>query len=672
MKFLFLTPALALGANPIGQVLKLLSDLHATVISDGEVEQKQFEEYAEWCEDEAKERHFEIKTGNQQKEDLQATIEKSSADIEVHTSKIEELSGSISSNEQDTKAANSIREKEHQTFRGAEKEMVETVDTLRRARSVLKNALGGGASFAQLPARYRDLTDSLQVVVNASIFSVQDKAKLQSFLQANESEEGVNAPATQAYESKSSGILDTLADMQEKAEDLLEDARKTEVNARHAHEKLVQSLANEHKVQSDALTNTKKQLASSSEVKATAEGDLSAVKKELDEDNTYVKDLSLGCQTRAVDMEISSKSRAEELKALEEAQKIIQEATGGASNRQYNFLQLKTSTKSTNASFEKAALMIRKIGKNENNNSLVQLAGQIRATASMNSDPFAKVKGLIQDMIKRLVDEAEQEASQKAFCDKETSENETKRDKLTAEEQKLTTRIEKATAGIAKLKEEIAELNSGIAHTAKSQKESDRMRKQEHEEFVKVKADFEQGLHGVRRALQVLRDYYEKKGSSLMQVAAAATHNASDMGGSIISILEVAESDFARSLAEAQAAEDDEVDSYEKTTNENKVSTATKKTSVEAKTQESARLEQAITDSTSDRNGVQEELGAVLQYLEKLKPQCVTQPDSYEERKERREREMQGLNTALEVLESETAFTQINAGGFLRKQTSLQ
>jgi len=670
MKFLFMTPVLALAANPIGQVLKLLQDLHATVISDGEVEQKQFAEYAEWCEDEAKERHFEIKTGNQQKADLQATIEKSGADIEVHTSKIEELSKSISSNEQDAKAANAIREKEHQTFRGAEKEMVETVDTLRRAQSVLKKALGGGASFAQLPARYQDLIDSLQVILNASIFSVEDKGKLQSFLQANENEEGVNAPATVAYESKSSGILDTLADMQEKAEDLLEDARKTEVNARHAHEKLVQSLANELKVQSDALTNTKKQLASSSEVKATAEGDLSAVTKELAEDNAYVKDLSLNCQTRAVDMEISSKSRAEELKALEEAQKIIQDATGGASSRQYDFLQLKTSTKTTNASYEKAVNSIRSLGKKEHSTLLVQLAGQIRATASMNSDPFAKVKGLIQDMIKRLVEEAEQEASQKAFCDKETSENEKKRNKLTSEEEKLSTRIEKATAGIAKLKEEIAELNSAIAHTAKSQKDSDRMRKQEHEEFVKVKADFEQGLHGVRRALQVLRDYYEKKGSSLMQVT--ATHSANDMGGSIISILEVAESDFARSLAEAQAAEDDEVDSYEKTTNENKLSTATKKTSVEAKTQESARLEQAITDSTSDRNGVQEELSAVQQYLEKLKPQCVTQPDSYEERKERREREMEGLKTALEVLESETAFTQINKGGFLRKHTSLQ
>jgi len=54
-------------SNPIGQVLALLQKLHDTVVKDGEVEQKQFEKFAEWCEDEAKDRQFEIKTGKGQK-----------------------------------------------------------------------------------------------------------------------------------------------------------------------------------------------------------------------------------------------------------------------------------------------------------------------------------------------------------------------------------------------------------------------------------------------------------------------------------------------------------------------------------------------------------------------------------------------------------------------------
>merc|ERR1719174_659016 len=45
--------------------------------------------------------------------------------------------------------------------------------------------------------------------------------------------------------------------------------------------------------------------------------------------------------------------------------------------------------------------------------ALMELAG----TAAM--DPFAKIKGLIEEMIDKLLQEAREEATQKAFCDQE-------------------------------------------------------------------------------------------------------------------------------------------------------------------------------------------------------------------------------------------------------------
>jgi len=658
--FLFIVPALASGVNPVDQVLTLLQKLYDTVVSDGEVEQKQFEEFAEWCEDNAKERQFEIKTGNSQIESLKATIEKSKADIEAASSRINDITQNISANEGDLKAATDIRNKEHATFKGEEKELVETVDTLRRAQQVLSRELKKGTSFAQLPQALKDLTSSLSVIMDAAIFSSTDKSKLQAFLQ--QGEDGVNAPEAAAYESHSSGILDTLADLQEKAEGSLSEARKTEVSARHAYELVAQSLNDEVKIQKDALSSTKKQLSASTEVKSTAEGDLASTTKDRDEDEVSEKELARNCQKKAVDFEISTKSRTEELNALKDAKKIIAEATGGATERQYAFIQLKMSARAKAKSdlYDQVEKKIKVLGRKDNSSMLVQLAGQIRAAVSMDEDPFAKVKGLIKDMVQRLLKEAAEEASHKAFCDKETSENEAKRNKLQAEENKLSTRIEKATADVATLKQQVSELNAALANIANSQQTMDVLRAKEHEEFVKAHADFQQGVEGIRSALKILREYFQTEGASfIQQQPTTSTHaSSSDSATGIISILEIAESDFSRSVAEAQASEEDAVDIYEKTTQENQVSTATKRAAVEGKTQEAARLEKAIADASSDREGVQQELSAVMEYLKKLRPQCTTEPESYEDRKARREKEIEGLKDALNILENETAFVQ--------------
>merc|ERR1719387_171755 len=101
-------------------------------------------------------------------------------------------------------------------------------------------------------------------------------------------------------------------------------------------------------------------------------------------------------------------------------------------------------------------------------------------------------------MIEKLVKEAEEEAGQKAFCDKEMGETvKSKADKETDIED-LSTKIEKASAESAKLKEEAAVLSGELAALAKSQAEMDKMRSEEREQFLEASADLEQGLKGLR------------------------------------------------------------------------------------------------------------------------------------------------------------------------------
>merc|ERR1719440_274832 len=92
---------------------------------------------------------------------------------------------------------------------------------------------------------------------------------------------------------------------------------------------------------------------------------------------------------------------------------------------------------------------------------------------------------------------------------------------------------------------------------------------------------------------------------------------------------------------------------YDRQTKENAVTKATKTQDVKYKTQESTKLDKATADAASDREGVQAELDAVLEYLGKLKDMCVAKAEPYAERKSRREAEIAGLREALQILEGE-------------------
>merc|ERR1719198_1651750 len=126
---------------------------------------------------------------------------------------------------------------------------------------------------------------------------------------------------------------------------------------------------------------------------------------------------------------------------------------------------------------------------------LAQLASRldsaVRFGQQAGADPFAKVKGLIADMISKLEAEAEADATHEAFCDKEIAESDVKHADKTAEIAKLTSSIDSMSARSAQLKEEVAALQKALADLAASQAEMDKLRQEENTAFVANKAEME-------------------------------------------------------------------------------------------------------------------------------------------------------------------------------------
>merc|ERR550514_215545 len=104
--------------------------------------------------------------------------------------------------------------------------------------------------------------------------------------------------------------------------------------------------------------------------------------------------------------------------------------------------------------------------------------------------------------------------------------------------------------------------------------------------------------------------------------------------------------------------EADAASSYDKNTQENKLAKTQMEQDVKYKTQEYKSLDKEISDLGGDKSTAANELSAVMEYYGGIKDRCVAKPESYEDRKARREAEIAGLKEALDTLENETAFMQ--------------
>merc|ERR1719316_6691 len=522
----------------------------------------------------------------------------------------------------------------------------------------------------------KKVTAALTAVVNAAMVNSADKAKVQALLQAQSAEseddlelQPAGAPDPAAYKSKSGGIVDTLEDMLEKAKAELADAQKAEMNSKFDYDMLKQKLEDAMAFGTKELGETKAAKAAAEEAKATAENDLAVAEKTVAESTKHLNDLQNECMTAATEYGESQHAREEELTALATAKKILEEKTGGASDREYSFLQLDSfSTAHAGARAkqvkDRVVTMLEQLATKDGSNALSLLADRVQAASMMGEDPFAKIKGLIQEMIEKLEADAAKEASHKAFCDKEMKETKAKKE-AESDLDTLGTKIDKATAKIAKLKEEIATLEAELLAIAEAQKKADEIRAEEAAAWKEAKAVYESGVEGVGMALQVLRDYYaEKEESLIQQPAPGATHSkATGAATGIIGMLEVIESDFTKSLADGTAAEAMAIEAYEKLTTDNKIATTEKSTAVEYKTKDMKETGAMLEGLKEDKASAEKEYAAIMEYWEKLQPMCIAKPEPYAERKRRREAEIAGLKEALTILEEEagspSAFLQV-------------
>merc|ERR1712178_489456 len=145
-----------------------------------------------------------------------------------------------------------------------------------------------------------------------------------------------------------------------------------------------------------------------------------------------------------------------------------------------------------------------------------QLQSRVLAAVADHAaaDPFRKVKKMIKDLITRLMEEANEEAEHKGWCDTELSTNEQTRKEKTEAVETLHAEIDELDASIAKLTEDISELTKAVAELNAAMAKATEMRQEEKATNTATIKDSQEAQTAVAQALTVLKEFYEKAGEA--------------------------------------------------------------------------------------------------------------------------------------------------------------
>merc|ERR1719159_1135531 len=626
------------------------------------------QEYTAFCDDEVKDKTYAIETAEKGIEEAQATIADSKATVATADDEIATLGTTIAAKEKELATAQKMRAEANANFVSAEKELVTSVDQLGRAVTVLKK----GSAFAQMRGGRMDqksmqAIQAIGTIIESQWVGAGTRKTLKSFLQASaqakEAEEddlSRDQPQAKqvAYESSSGGIIQTVEEMQGKAEDTLSELRKKEMTEAQEFQMLEGGLKNEISHAKEKLSSNTKLKASATQAAEEASGELTETEKTKAADEDYVTTLKQECQSKAVEYEETMKSGKAEVAAIEKASTILSEGVTA-------FVEVKSRTHQSSSkvrfnpddddeSDEQAAARVKVVNifKSLSQNRHSFVFAQLAEMAA--SDPFAKIKGLINDMIEKLLKEAQEEATHEAFCQEEMGKSKKSQADKQMKLDKFSTRVDEASSKIAELTEAIKTLEAEIAEIDKGQAEATALRTAENAEFSKVSKDYKDSATAVAQAIEVLQSFY---GGSFIQLKSSTTLKSKmkakdskqgDAAGVIIGILETAQEDFTSLLAESEAVESEAQSTYDKMTTENKIAKASKQAEAKAKQSEVKSVTSSLEMSKEDQASTSKELDAVNAYIDKLKPECESKAMSYEEKKAARDAEIEGLKDALE------------------------
>jgi len=648
------------AANPIRKVVTMLQAMQKKISAEGKKEKDLYDKFMCYCKNGAGDLSASIAGANTKVPQLQSDIESSTAQLAQLKEDLKAHQADRSAAKEAMGKATSIREKEAKAFAKEKAALDSNIQALKSATNAIMKGMAG---FLQT----RSAAVLRRLVANADMDD-SDRQQVMSFLSGKSSDASGYVPKS----GEITGILKTISDEMEKS---LADSTANEKEAITSFDELMAAKTKEVAALTKAIETKSVRVGELGVEIVTMKNDLTDNEQALIEDTKFLQDLDKNCALKTKDWDERSKTRSEELMAIgetikvlndDDALEIFKKTLPSASSA--SLVQVKDSSTSLR---QKALVAIRQVQKSlgARNPDLDFIAMAIQG----KKVGFEKVIKLIDDMVVNLKKEQVQDDAKKGYCANQLDLADDKKKGLEQTISDEETAISEANDKLATLKDEIKALQSGIKKLDKSVAEASEQRKEEHEEFTELMASNSAAKEILKFAVNRLNKFYNpklyvappKRELSFVQIEQHIQNKdapgpapetfgeyekSSESSTGVVGMINLLVKDLDKEMTEAETSEEDSQKDYEESMKDAAEKRTGDSKALTEKGSAKAKVETALEEHKEGKASAGKELMATEQYISNLHGECDWLLKYFDVRKDARASEIDALGKAKAVL----------------------
>jgi len=645
--------------RPVTKVITLLKDMQKQLEKEQEEDEEIYEKMACWCETNDKEKTQAIADAEAKIDQLTSRIEELTATSAELTTEIKNLEQERAQNQESLDKATALRQKQLAEFNAEEKDLLESVQALKAAITVLSKHHGGSllqagrGSVLGVAATLQHEMD-IHGHMLRGVLTPSERRKIDAFIQQPEDYFDASPTFKQSYAPQSGEIFGILRQMKDTFESNLSDAQKEELANQKAYEELKAAKEAEIAAGTAQIDTKTAELADTDLKNAQAKQDIEDTRASLSADEQFLMMLKEKCSMTDKEWEERQKTRQMEMEAVSKALAVLSsDDAHDLFTRTFNpsFIQKESSMNSDRRA--KASQLLAAVASKVQNPKLATLATKVRL------DAFEKVKKAIDDMVAQLVKEKADEIKHRDFCTGEFNENQLQTERKAREKEDVVARIADLEMTIKELGDAIESLKGEITEMQVQLKRAGEDREKQNKEFQAVVADQRETQTLLKQAMTVLEEFYGKH-SALVQKkqepagppppAGFETYKKSEASTGVLGLLQQILNDAKAMETDTIRDENDAQKAYEDFVKETNSSIEAKSKEVVNKSEQKAQAEGDHSQAKQDQEDVMLELEQLSNYNAQLHTSCDFIMKNFEIRQTARDEEIEALKQAKAIL----------------------